>query len=82
MHAEMSEVAVNNDNNNLAPSLFWSLCEIIGDCLVASIFLFECCAPSEKYLGPKQSPMISHNDPKKDDAKMTCLRGSLPGQIL
>ena len=27
------------------------------------------CAPSEKYLGPKQSPPISHNDLKKDGAQ-------------
>ena len=26
------KVAVINDNNNFAPSLFWSLCEFVGDC--------------------------------------------------
>ena len=30
MHAEMSEIAVINDNDNFAP-LFCSLCDIIGD---------------------------------------------------
>ena len=27
-------------------------------------------APSEKYLGPKQSPLVSHNDLKKDGAQL------------
>ena len=26
------KVAVIIDNNNFAPSLFWSLCEFVGDC--------------------------------------------------
>ena len=34
-----------------------------------SVFFFGSCAPSEKYLGPKQSPPISHNDLKKDGAQ-------------
>ena len=54
------KVAVINDNNNFAPSLFWSLCEFVGDCF----------APSEKYLSPKQSPPISHNDLKKDGVQL------------
>ena len=29
---EIVKVAVINDNNNFAPSLFWSLCEFVGDC--------------------------------------------------
>ena len=35
-----------------------------------SVFFFGSCAPSEKYLGPKQSPPISHNDLKKDGAQL------------
>ena len=31
---------------------------------------FGSSAPSEKYLGPKQSPPISHNDLKKDGAQL------------
>ena len=57
MHSKcLNSGYVINDNNNLAPSLFRLL------------FFFGSCAPSEKYLGPKQSPPISHNDLKKDDA--------------
>ena len=28
----MSNIAVINDNNNFAPSIFRSLCEFVGDC--------------------------------------------------
>ena len=31
---------------------------------------FGSCAPSEKYLGPKQSSPISHNGLKKDGAQL------------
>ena len=65
MRTEMSQISVLNDNNNFAPILFQSLCEIGGKYFDASVFLVGSCAPSEKYLGPKQSPLISHNDLKK-----------------
>ena len=67
---EIVKIAVINDSNNFAPSLFWSLCEFVGDCFGPRYFFFGSCAPSEKYLGPKQSPPISHNDLKKDGAKL------------
>ena len=35
-----------------------------------SVFFFGSCAPSEKYLGPKQSLLISQNDLKKDGAQL------------
>ena len=60
---EIVKVAVINDNNNFAPSLFRSL-------FWTSVFFFGSCATSEKYLGPKQSPPISHNDLKKDGAQL------------
>ena len=34
-----------------------------------SFFFFGSYTPSEKYLSPKQSPPISHNDLKKDGAQ-------------
>ena len=40
MASKMSEKVVNNDNNNLASSLFLSLFEITGDCFGALVFLF------------------------------------------
>ena len=38
--SEMSEIVVINDNNNCAPTLFRSLCEIGGDCFDALVFFF------------------------------------------
>ena len=38
---EIVKVAVINDNNNFAPSLFRSLCEFVGDCFGPGIFLRE-----------------------------------------
>ena len=56
----MSNIAIINDNNNFAPSIFRSLCEFVGDCFGPRYFFFGSYAPSEKYLRPKQSPPISH----------------------
>ena len=52
------KIAVINDNNNFATSLFRSFCEFDGDCFGSQYF-------SLGALGPKQSPSISHNDLKK-----------------
>ena len=30
---KMSNIAIINDKNNFAPSIFRSLCEFVGDCL-------------------------------------------------
>ena len=66
----MYNIAIINDNNNFAPSIFWSLCEFVSDCFGPRYFFFESYVPSEKYLGPKQSPLISQNDLKKDGAQL------------
>ena len=50
MPVKMSEIAISIDNNNFAPSLFRSLCEIICDCFDAMVIFFGNCTPSEKYL--------------------------------
>ena len=63
--AEMSEISAISDSYNFTPSLFRSLCEIIGDCFDVLVL-----APSEKYLSPKQSPPVSQNDLKKDGAHL------------
>ena len=39
-----------------------------------SVFFFGSCPPSEKYLGPKQSPPIPHNDFKKDGVQLLLSR--------
>ena len=49
------------------------MCEIGGDCFGLRYFSEGAqlsCAPEEKYQGPKQSPMNSHNDQNKDGAKL------------
>ena len=67
MHAERSEIAIINDNNNFALSIFchcvknrlwsfWGLCVFFGS--------------SQKYLSPKQLLPILHNDLKKDGAQL------------
>ena len=66
----MSNKAIINDNNNFAPSIFRPLCEFVGDCFGPRYFSSGATAPSEKYLGPKQSPPISHTDFKKDGAQL------------
>ena len=64
------KVAVINDNNNFAPSLFRSLCKFVGDCFGPRYFSSGAALPRKKNLGPKQSPPISHNDLKKDGAQL------------
>ena len=44
MPVEMS-VAVNNDDNNFASSLFRILCEIVFHSFDASVFFFRSCIP-------------------------------------
>ena len=34
----MSNIAIINDNNNFAPSIFQSLCEFVGDCFGPRFF--------------------------------------------
>ena len=61
-------IAIINDNNNFASSLFRSLWEFVGDCFGPRYFSSG--AHSEKYLSPKQSLPISHNDLQKDGAQL------------
>ena len=48
---------------------FWSLCESVGD-FFGPRYFSEGAAPSEIYLGPKQSSPISNNDFKTDGAQL------------
>ena len=59
---KMSNIAIINDKHNFAPSIFRSLCEVVGDCFGPRY------APSAKYLGPRQLPPISPNNLKQDGA--------------
>ena len=51
---EIVKVAVINDNNNFAPSLFRSLCEFVGDCLGPRYF-------SEGAQLPKKNTEVQNN---------------------
>ena len=48
----MSNIAIINDNNNFAPSIFQSLCEFVGDCfgLRYSVFFFWSYAYGKPYV--------------------------------
>ena len=62
---------VISDNNNFTPSICHSLYEFVGDCFGPPYFSSGATnTPSEKYLGTKQSPPISHNDFKKDGVQL------------
>ena len=43
----MPNIAIINDNNNFAPSIFWSLCEFGGDCFGPRYFSSGAYPPSE-----------------------------------
>ena len=66
----MSDIAIINDNNNFAPSVFQSLCEFVGDCFGPRYFSSGATLPQKNTLGPKQSPLISHSDFRKDGAQL------------
>ena len=50
--------------------LCFSHCVNLSLIVWTSVFFFRSCTPSEKYLNPKQSPPISHNDLKKDGVQL------------
>ena len=58
--------------------LFFCHCvNLSGIVLDRGIFL-RSVAPEEKYLGPKLSPTISHNDLKKDGAQLLLSKQNQP----
>ena len=68
---KMANVAIINDNNNFVLSIFQSLCEFVGDCFGPRYFSSgSTLLQKKKYLGPEQSPPISHNDLNKDGAQL------------
>ena len=44
----MSNKAIINDNNNFAPSIFWSLCEFVSDCFGPRYFSSGATLPHRK----------------------------------
>ena len=71
MPAEMSEIAAMLMTIITLHHLCFGHCvKSLVIVLMPRYFFFGSCAPSEKYLGPNQSPPISHNDLKKDGAQL------------
>ena len=46
----MSNIAIINDNNNFAPSVFRSLCEFVGDCFGPGYFSSGATLPQKNTL--------------------------------
>ena len=78
---EIVKVAVINDNNNFAPSLFRSLCEFVGDCFGPRYFSSGAALPQKNTLAQNNHLRISHNDLKKDGAQLL-LSKSITRQLL
>ena len=64
------KVAVINDNNNFAPSLFWSLCEFVGDCFGPRHFTLGAALPQKNTSAQNNHLQFSHNDLKKDGVQL------------
>ena len=67
---EIVKVAVINDNNNFAPSLFRSLCEFVGDCFGHRNFSSGAALPQKNTSAQNIHLRFSHNDLKKDGAQL------------
>ena len=67
---EIVKVAVNNDNNNFAPSIFRSLCEFVGDCFGPRYFSSGAALPQKNTSAQNNHLRFSHNDLKKDGAQL------------
>ena len=64
------KVAVINDNNNFAPSIFRSLCEFVGDCFGPRYFSSGAVLPQKNTSAQNNQLWFSHNDLKKDGAQL------------
>ena len=64
------KVAVINDNNNFAPSIFRSLCEFVGDCSGPQYFSSGAALPQKNTSAQNNHLRFSHNDLKKDGAQL------------
>ena len=66
----MSDIAIINDNNNFAPSIFRSLCEFVGDCFGPRYFSLGATLPQKNTSVQNSHLRFSHNDLKKDGAQL------------
>ena len=64
------KVAVINDNNKFAPSIFRSLCGFVGDCFGPRYFSSGAAPPQKNTLAQNNHLQFSHNDLKKDCAQL------------
>ena len=74
---EIVKVAVINDNNNFAPSIFLSLCEFLGDCFGPRYFSSGGALPHKNTLAQNNHLRFSHNDLKKMVRSYYCLLAKL-----
>ena len=58
---KMSNIAIINDNNNFAPSIFRSLCEFVGDCFGPRYFSSGATLPQKNTSVQNNHFRISHN---------------------
>ena len=66
---EIVKVAVINDKNNFASSIFRSLCEFVGDCIGPRYFALGDALPQKNTSAQNNHLRFSHNDLKKDGAQ-------------
>ena len=64
------KIAVINDNNNFAPSIFRSLCEFFGDYFGPRYFSSGAALPQKNTSAQNNHLRFSHNDLKKDGAQL------------
>ena len=64
------KVAIINDNNNFAQSIFQSLREFVGDCFGPRYFSSGAALPQKNTSAQNTHLLSSHNDLKKDGAQL------------
>ena len=72
----MSNIAIINDNNNFAPSIFRSLCEFVGDCFGPRYF-FEGALPQKNTSVQNSHPRFHTMTSKKMVRNYYCLNNLL-----
>ena len=66
----MSSIAIINNNNNFAPSIFRSLCEFVGGCFGPQYFFSGATLPQKNTFVQNNHLRFQHNDLKKDGAQL------------
>ena len=66
----MSNIAIINDNNNFAPSIFRSLCEFVGDCFGPRYFSSVATLPQKKNTSVQNNHLRFHTMTSKKIAQL------------